>query len=306
MAVSAMPAMTLASGMTYQPRETQSAPAAGHGLPQLGFGLGLRPQYYPDILDGDPPVDWFEAITENYLVAGGPPLRQLDRITERWPVVLHGVSLSIGGSDPLDRDYLAQVKKLAARVQPHWVSDHLCWSRHNGVQLHDLLPIPFNEDSLRHVAARVRQVQDTLGRRILLENVSSYVEWRNSTMTEWEFIAALAEEADCLLLLDVNNVYVSAHNHAFDVDAFLAGIPAGRVAQIHLAGHSNEGDLIVDTHDAPIIDPVFELYGRAIRRFGPVATMIERDDNFPPFAELLDELGRVRAVAAAAQRQAAA
>jgi len=276
------------------------------GLPQLGFGLGLRPQYYPDILDGDPPVDWFEAVTENYLVAGGPPLRQLDRIAERWPVVLHGVSLSIGGSDPLDRDYLAQVRRLADRIRPKWISDHLCWSRHNGVQLHDLLPLPFNDETLRHVARRVRQVQDILGCRILLENVSSYVEWQSSTMTEWEFLSALGAEADCLLLLDVNNIYVSAHNHGFDADGFLAGLPTDRVTQIHLAGHSNEGDLIVDTHDAPIIDPVFDLYGRAIRRFGPVSTMIERDDNFPPFADLLDELARVRMVAAAALQQVAA
>lgn len=272
--------------------------AQDHGLPNLGFGLGLRPQYYPDILDGNPPVDWFEAITENYLVAGGPPLRQLERIAERWPVVLHGVSLSICGSDPLDAEYLAQVKALAARIGPRWISDHLCWSRHGGVQLHDLLPIPFNEETLRHVAARVRQVQDMLGRRILLENVSSYVEWNGSTMTEWDFLAALAEQADCLLLLDVNNVYVSARNHGFDADAYLNGIPLGRVAQIHLAGHSDQGDLIVDTHDAPVADPVFALYARALRRFGPVSTMIERDDNLPPFAELLDELGRVRRVAA--------
>ncbi|WP_341705327.1 DUF692 domain-containing protein [Ferrovibrio sp.] len=271
-----------------------------NGLPRLGFGLGLRPQYYPDILDGDVPVDWFEAVTENYLVDGGPPLRQLDRIAERWPVVLHGVSLSIGGSDPLDRDYLARVKALAARVRPQWISDHLCWSRHGGVQLHDLLPVPFSEAILRHVAGRVRQVQDMLGRRILLENVSSYVEWQSSAMTEWDFLAALCEEADCLLLLDMNNVYVSARNHGFDADAFLAAIPADRVAQIHLAGHSDQGDLIVDTHDAPVADAVFDLYGRALRRFGPVSTMIERDDNFPPFAELLDELGRVRQVAAAA------
>ncbi|MFN4163795.1 MAG: DUF692 domain-containing protein [Ferrovibrio sp.] len=272
--------------------------APDHGLPNLGFGLGLRPQYYPDILDGDPPVDWFEAITENYLVAGGSPLRQLERIAERWPVVLHGVSLSVCGSDPLDAEYLAQVKALAVRIGPRWISDHLCWSRHDGVQLHDLLPIPFNEETLRHVAARVRQVQDLLGRRILLENVSSYVEWSGSTMTEWDFLAALAEQADCLLLLDLNNVYVSARNHGFDADAYLNGIPRGRVAQIHLAGHSDQGDLIVDTHDAPVADPVFALYARALRRFGPVSTMIERDDNFPPFTELLDELGRVRQVAA--------
>lgn len=277
-----------------------TASLTASGLPDLGFGLGLRPQYYPDILDGDPPVDWFEAVTENYLVDGGPPLRQLDRIAERWPVVLHGVSLSIGGSEPLDRDYLAQVKTLAARVRPHWISDHLCWTRQDGVQLHDLLPLPYNAETLRHVADRVRQVQDSLGRRILLENVSSYVEWRQSDMTEWDFLAALAAEADCLLLLDVNNIYVSARNHGFDADVFLAAIPPARVAQIHLAGHSDQGDLIIDTHDAPVADPVFELYGRALRRFGPVSTMIERDDNFPPFGELLDELGRVRRVAATA------
>lgn len=276
------------------------------GLPQLGFGLGLRPEYYPDILDGNPPVDWFEAISENYMVEGGPPLRQLDRIAERWPVVLHGVSLSIGGSDPLDTDYLARLKALARRVRPAWISDHLCWSRHGGVQLHDLLPIPFNDETLRHVAARLRQVQDMLGCRILLENVSSYVEWQSSTMTEWEFIARLAEEADCLLLLDVNNVYVSARNHGFQAEDFLNALPLGRVAQIHLAGHSDNGDLIVDTHDAPIVDAVFDLYGAAMRRFGPVASMIERDDNFPPFAELLAELTRMRAVAMAALAEQAA
>jgi uncharacterized protein len=276
------------------------------GLPSLGFCLGLRPEYYPDILDGDPPVDWFEAISENYMVAGGPPLRQLDRVRERWPVVLHGVSLSIGGSDALDMEYLARLKGLAQRVNPAWISDHLCWSRHDGVQLHDLLPLPFNEESLRHVAARVRQVQDVLGRRILLENVSSYIEWQTSTMTEWEFLAALSEMADCLLLLDINNVYVSARNHGFDADDFLDGLPVHRVAQMHLAGHSDNGDLIIDTHDAPVIGPVFDLYARAVRRFGPVAAMIERDDKFPPFAELLDELAHLRRVAATAAASEAA
>ena len=276
------------------------------GLPSLGFGLGLRPEYYPDILDGDPPVDWFEAISENYMVAGGPPLRQLDRIRERWPVALHGVSLSIGGSDALDMEYLAKLKALAERVKPAWISDHLCWSRQGGVQLHDLLPLPFTGESLRHVAARVRCVQDYLGRRILLENVSSYVEWQASTMTEWEFLAALAEEADCLLLLDVNNVYVSARNHGFEAMDFLNGLPVHRVAQMHLAGHSDDGNLIIDTHDAPVIDPVFDLYAQAVRRFGPVAAMIERDDNFPPFTELLDELARLRRVGTAALASEAA
>lgn len=270
------------------------------GLPALGFGLGLRPEYYADILSGDPPIDWFEAITENYLVSGGPPLRNLERIAERYPLVLHGVSLSIGGTDPLDLEYLAQVKALAARINPGWISDHLCWTSREGVQLHDLLPLPYNETTLRHVAQRVKRVQDFLGQRILLENVSSYVDWSQSDMTEWDFIAALSKEADCLLLLDVNNVYVSAFNHGFDADAFIAAMPEERVAQIHLAGHSNNGDHIIDTHDAPVVDPVFALYGRTIGRFGHIPTMIERDDKFPPFTELLDELARVRAVSRAA------
>lgn len=282
----------------------RSEPKAG--LPALGFGLGLRPEYYADILNGDPPVDWFEAITENYLVGGGPPLRNLERVAERYPLVMHGVSLSIGGTDPLDTDYLAQVKALAARIRPGWISDHLCWTSREGVQLHDLLPLPYNEATLRHVTQRVRQVQDFLGRRILLENVSSYVDWSQSDMTEWDFIATLAQEADCLLLLDVNNVYVSAFNHGFDADAFIAAMPAERVAQIHLAGHSNNGDHIIDTHDAPIIDPVFALYGRTVSRFGHIPTMIERDDKFPPFGDLLDELARVRAVSRAARLASAA
>ncbi len=285
---------------------TSGASDPRSGLPRLGFGLGLRPEYYPEILDGDPPVDWFEAISENYMVAGGPPLRQLERIRERWPVVLHGVALSIGGSDELDMDYLSKLKALAARVRPAWISDHLCWSRQDGVQLHDLLPLPFTEASLRHVAARVRRVQDYLGRRVLLENVSSYVEWQASSMTEWEFLARLAEEADCLLLLDVNNVYVSARNHGFAALDFINGLPVHRVAQMHLAGHSHNGDLVIDTHDAPVSDPVFELYAQALRRFGPVAAMIERDDKFPPFAELLDELARLRRIAAAAPASEAA
>jgi len=268
------------------------------GLPALGFGLGLRPEYYPDILDAAPPVDWFEAITENYLVPGGAPLEKLDRIAERYPLVLHGVSLSIGGTDPLNIEYLAQVKALAKRVAPAWISDHLCWSSQNGVYLHDLLPLPYNGETLRHVAARVRQVQDFLGRRILLENVSSYVDWNRSDMTEWDFVAALAEEADCLLLLDINNVYVSGHNHGFAPLDFINALPASRVAQFHLAGHSYNGDTIIDTHDAPVCDPVFALYGQAIARFGMVPTMIERDDNFPPFADLLGELARLRRIAA--------
>lgn len=270
-----------------------------------GFGLGLRPRHYEAILRTRPRVDWFEALSENYMVPGGRPLHYLDRIRERYPVALHGVSLSIGSTDPLDRGYLAQLKALAARVQPAWISDHLCWTGVDGGNLHDLMPLPYTDEALRHVARRVRAVQDALGRRILLENVSSYVAYRSSAMSEWQFLAALAREADCDLLLDVNNIYVSAFNHGFDARAFLDGIPAARVRQIHLAGHDHCGDLIIDTHDAPVVGPVWDLYAEAVRRFGPVPTMIERDDRIPPLGTLVRELDHARLVAAAEQRKAA-
>lgn len=263
----------------------------------LGFGLGLRTAHYEAILKSHPRVDWFEALSENYLVPGGKPLAYLDRVRERYPVVLHGVSLSIGGADPLDRDYLAQLKALARRVEPEWISDHLCWTGVDGHNLHDLMPLPYTDEALHHVARRVRQVQATLERRILLENVSSYVSYVDSRMSEWEFLAALAAEADCDILLDVNNIYVSAFNHEFDPIEFLDGVPVARVKQIHLAGHDNCGDIIIDTHDATIIDPVWKLYGEALRRFGNVPTMIERDANIPPLATLVRELDRARAVA---------
>ncbi len=263
----------------------------------IGFGLGLRPRHYGAILRARPRVDWFEALSENYMVPGGRPLHYLMRIRERYPMVLHGVSLSIGSVDPLDRSYLRALKALAARVQPEWISDHLCWTGVGGRNLHDLMPLPYTEEALRHVARRVRVVQDFLGCRILLENVSSYVAYGDSAMTEWEFLAALAREADCDILLDVNNIYVSAFNHGFDALAFLDAVPAARVRQIHLAGHENCGDLIIDTHDAPVIDPVWRLYGEALRRFGPVPTMIERDDRIPPLGTLLRELDHARALA---------
>ncbi|HEX6102716.1 MAG TPA: DUF692 domain-containing protein [Alphaproteobacteria bacterium] len=266
----------------------------------LGFGLGLRPVHYPEILEGDPRVDWFEAISENYMVPGGRPLQLLMRVRERWPVVLHGVSLSIGSTDPLDEDYLRRLKALADRVEPAWISDHLCWTGVGGVNLHDLLPLPYTEEALDHVVGRVLRVQERLGRRILLENVSSYVTFAQSAVPEWEFLAEVARRADCLLLLDVNNVYVSAFNHEFDPLAYLDAIPGERVRQIHLAGHENNGTHIIDTHDHPVIDPVWSLYAEAIRRFGPVTTMIERDDRIPPLTELESELDRARAVASQA------
>ena len=271
-----------------------------------GFGLGLRPRHYEAILKSKPRVDWFEALSENYMVPGGRPLHYLMRIRERYPVVLHGVSLSIGSTDPLDRAYLKQLRALAARVEPEWISDHLCWTGVAGRNLHDLMPLPYSQEALRHVARRVRAVQDLLGRRILLENVSSYVTYRSSAMTEWDFLAALAGEADCDILLDINNIYVSAFNHGFDPVEFLDGIPAARVRQIHLAGHDNCGDLIIDTHDAPVIGPGWDHYAAALRRFGAVPTMIERADRIPPLGTLVRELDRARAVAASALQGKAA
>ncbi len=269
----------------------------------LGFGLGLRTDHYESILDGRPRVDWFEALSENYLIPGGKPLYFLDRIRAEYPMVLHGVSLSIGSTDPLDRDYLKALKQLAQRIEPAWVSDHLCWTGVAGRNLHDLFPIPYTEQALDHVAARVRQVQDFLGRQILLENVSSYVTFRDSAMSEWDFLSEIARRADCHVLLDVNNIYVSAFNHGFDALEFIEGIPVDRVRQIHLAGHSNCGTHIIDTHDADIVDPVWDLYASAVRRFGNVATMIERDDHIPPLAELVTELERAREVAARTLQQ---
>ena len=271
----------------------------------LGFGLGLRTEHYVDILDGKPAVDWFEAVTENYLVAGGKPLHNLMRVRERFPVALHGVSLSIGSTGPLDLSYLAQVKALAARVQPVWISDHLCWTGVNGKNLHDLLPLPYTEEALAHVVARVRAVQEILGQRILLENVSSYLGFQESRMTEWEFLTAVATQADCLLLLDVNNVYVSSVNHEFDPITYLDAIPADRVQQIHLAGHESHGDYLVDTHDQPVPDAVWSLYTEALKRFGVVPTMIERDANIPPLAELEAELRIARRLAERAVAEAA-
>jgi len=274
--------------------------------PPLGFGLGLRVDHYEAILAGNPPVDWFEVLTENYLVPGGKPLHYLMRMRERFPLVMHGVSLSIGSTAPLDRQYLRQLKALAERVQPAWISDHLCWTGVAGRNTHDLLPLPYTEEALDNVVERVRTVQDFLGRRILLENVSSYVAFRDSRLSEWQFLAEIAQRADCLILLDVNNIYVSAVNHEFDPLEYLHAVPAARVQQIHLAGHENHGDYLVDTHDTEVPDPVWRLYAAAVRRFGRVSTMIERDDHIPPLAELCAELDAARTLAARTLADAAA
>jgi uncharacterized protein (UPF0276 family) len=265
--------------------------------PPIGFGLGLRASHYEDILNGPRRIDWFEILSENYMVPGGKPLHYLDRIRAEYPLVMHGVSLSIGSTDPLNRDYLRDLKKLAERVQPAWISDHLCWTGVAGKNMHDLLPLPYDGETLDHVASRIQHVQEFLGRRILLENVSSYLTYKRSEMTEWDFLRELCNRADCLILLDVNNIYVSSVNHGFDPIEYLDGVPADRVQQFHLAGHRNLETHIIDTHDEPVVDPVWDLYADALKRFGPVSTMIERDDNIPAFAELADELDHARHIA---------
>lgn len=262
----------------------------------LGYGLGLRTDYYDIILEQLPKVDWFEILSENYMVEGGKPRYYLDQIRERYPIVMHGVSLSIGGSDPLDKEYLKALKQLTEHAQPRWISDHLCWTGQGGQNMHDLLPLPYQDDVIKYVAERVKQVQDFLGRQILLENVSSYVTYQSSAMSEWEFYSAIVEEADCLMLLDINNIYVSARNHHFDPVDYINGVPRDRVQQMHLAGHSDYGDYVIDTHDHPVVDPVWNLYETALERFGPISTMIERDDQMPPFEELMAELAMARKI----------
>jgi uncharacterized protein len=270
-----------------------------------GFGLGLRTPHYEAVLTEPHAIDWFEIITENYLVPGGKPLDYLERIRRRFPLVMHGVSLSIGSTDPIDLDYLAQVRTLAKRIEPHWISDHLCWTGIEGRNLHDLLPLPYTEEALASVVARVGQVQDALGRQILLENVSSYLTYRASDMSEWEFLREVAERADCAILLDINNIYVSSVNHGFDPLTYLQAMPRERVRQFHLAGHSDLGGHLIDTHDHPIVEPVWDLYCAAVAQFGAVPTMIERDDNIPSLGELVAELQIARELGRRHAQQAA-
>ena len=268
----------------------------------LGVGVGLRPKHYPRILESPSPaglgIDFFEAISENYMVPGGPAPRALERVRAHFPVVLHGVSLNIGSSDPLDQAYLSELSALQRSCEPAWLSDHLCWTGVQGHNLHDLLPLPYTDEALSHVVERVKRVQDRLGRRIALENVSSYLAYTADELPEWEFLAQLAARADCGLLLDVNNVYVSARNHGFDAEQYLAALPGERVFQIHLAGHSTQGELLIDTHDQPVCDAVWRLYESAIRRFGPVSTLIEWDDRIPELETRAAAAARARAVLA--------
>jgi uncharacterized protein len=266
--------------------------------PSPGFGLGLRTQHYADFLDAPQRVDWLELLSDNYMVPGGKPLVMLDRIRANYPVVMHGVALSIGAADGVDETYLDALAQLADRVQPLWISDHLCWTGVHGRVLHDLYPLPYSEDALDVVVRNVHRVQERLKRSLVLENVSSYVSFGASHMSEWEFISAVCARTGCRLLLDVNNIHVSSVNHGFDARAFLHGIPADRVQQIHLAGHTDHGDHIIDTHDHPVADAVWALYVEALKLCGLVATMIERDDHIPPLAELVTELDHARALSA--------
>ncbi|GAA0915568.1 DUF692 domain-containing protein [Rothia nasimurium] len=269
-----------------------------------GFGLGLRIPHYADFLEQVQPVDFVEVISENFMVEGGRPLDVLSRIRERHPVALHGVSMNIGG-EGLDRDYLRRLRHLADRVDPLWVSDHLCWTGIAGFNSHDLLPLPYTEEALALVADNVKLAQDVLGRQLVLENPSTYLSFPDAALSEAGFLAELCARTDCYLLLDVNNIYVSTTNHGLDPDDWLERLPLDRVRQVHLAGHSQGRDMLVDTHDAPVPDSVWALYERFVARLGEVAIMIERDDHIPPLGELLAEVAHARDLAAASRRQAA-
>ena len=263
--------------------------------PFSGFGLGLRPVHYQDFLNRTVPVDFIEVISENFMVDGGRPLHVLEQVRQRHPVILHGVSMSLGSPEGLRQPYLDRLSRLIDRIDPLWVSDHLCWTGTGGINSHDLLPLPYTQESLDVVAANIMQAQDVLGRPLLIENPSSYVTFRQSEMTEWDFLGTLCRRTGCYLLLDVNNIYVSATNHRFNAVDYLDAIPYDRVRQIHLAGHSQGRTMLIDTHDHPVPDPVWALYDEVCRRAtGPIATMIERDDNIPPLDDLLAELDTAR------------
>jgi uncharacterized protein (UPF0276 family) len=265
-------------------------------FPYLGFGVGLRRPHYSHILETRPPIDWFEVISENFMVDGGRALEVLEGVRALYPIVMHGVSMSIGSSDPLNRDYLLKLKSLARRFEPAWISDHLCWTGVGGRNLHDLLPLPYTDEAMRHVVERIRRVQDVLERPIAIENVSSYMAFADSTITEWEFLNEIAEQADCGILLDLNNIFVSAFNHRFDANVYIDAISRDRVVQFHLAGHSDHGTHLLDTHDHPVCDGVWTLYERGLRRFGRVSALVEWDDNIPEFAVLAETAAHARRI----------
>lgn len=285
--------MTTLIALSAQPDPIRHAPK-----PCAGFGLGLRTPHYADFLASQQPLDWLEIITDNFLVEGGKPLVMLERIRRDYPMAMHGVAMSIGAAGGIDEGYVRKVKALADRIEPMWVSDHLCWTGLGPEHLHDLYPMPYTDEAARHVVEQIRRAQDILQRRLVLENVSSYIDFKHNSASEWQFLAYIAETADCKLLVDVNNIYVSSVNHRFDPLDYLHALPADRVQQLHLAGHSDHGHYIVDTHDNPVTQAVWDLYAQACQRFGPVATMIERDDNIPPLPMLIDEIGMARGIAA--------
>jgi uncharacterized protein len=263
-------------------------------LPDLGLGVGLRTSHFSHIVSKWPDVDWFEIISENYMHTGGRPTSFLEQIAERYPIVMHGVSMSIGSTDPLDWEYLKELKALAKRVNPVWLGDHLCWTGVLGKNSHDLLPVPYNEETLKHVVSRIRTIQDYLERPLVVENPSTYVTFKASTMPEEVFVKRMAEDADCALLLDVNNVYVSSRNHDLDPFEYLKQVPYDRVVQIHLAGHTDKGTHCIDTHDGPVINPVWKLYADVMKRAGSRSTMIEWDDKIPPFERVHEEVLRAK------------
>jgi uncharacterized protein len=267
--------------------------------PFAGYGLGLRREHYAEFLGGQVPVDFVEVIAENFMVDGGRPLATLEQVRAKHPVILHGVSMSIGSAHGLDREYLARLRRLADRIEPLWLSDHLCWTRTSAHNSHDLLPMPYTQEALQLVCDNIDHAQSTLGRAMLFENPSSYLTFPEDEMSEWEFIAAMARRTGCYLLLDVNNIHVSACNHGFAARAYVDGLPLDRVRQIHLAGHTPPGpggEITIDTHDREVCNEVWELYAYAMARLGPVAVMIERDDKIPPLSELLTELDTARAL----------
>lgn len=273
---------------------SETAASSVKMLPDLGMGLGLRSKHFDYILNHKPPVDWFEVISENFMDSGGRPRQILRAVAEHYPVVMHGVSMSIGSTDPLDMEYLRRIKALADEIQPAWISDHLCWTGVLTINSHDLLPLPLTAESLAHVCARVAQVQDYLGRPLILENPSTYLQFRHSTITEWEFLREMASQTGCGLLLDVNNVFVSAYNHGFDPLTYLRALPHDRIVQMHLAGHRNMGHYIVDTHDQPVLDRVWELFSLAWELTGGTSLLLEWDSEIPDFEEYHAELLKAR------------
>jgi len=267
-----------------------------HSFPYLGYGIGLRSDHYQHILDHEVEMDWFEIISENYMDSKGWPKKVILEIAERYPLVMHGVSMSIGSSDPIDLDYLKKLKKLAKEINARWISDHLCWTGILGKNTHDLLPLPLTEESLNHVVQRIKMVQDILERQLVLENPSSYMQFREDSFTEYDFIRQMAEESDCRLLLDINNVYVSSFNHHYDAKEYIAALPKERIVQFHLAGHNNQGTHIIDTHDDHVIKEVWELYQHTIAQTGPISTLLEWDSNIPAFEVLRKEVLKAKTI----------